>query len=206
MPLARKGDLTATMAILGLLVERPDTVNGVKLRLTERFPSAGWSRSIAHGAMPSLVHQGFVRMIREGAGRSLDVYEAAPSGIERFRKWLSEFSAAPPVLRDALHAKLQFAADADNLIAVVRAIRGQEEACFEAAEAARIWVHRARHLGQLAPAKDADRESRLLGAMMIAEMRMWSDTAKQLKRFREDLEDLDTDEQEGRSDGGDSDG
>jgi hypothetical protein len=76
MPPSRKGDLSSTMAILGLLIQRPDSINGVKLRLTDRFPSAGWSRSIAHGAVPSLVERGFVRMARSGAEHSLDLYEA----------------------------------------------------------------------------------------------------------------------------------
>jgi DNA-binding PadR family transcriptional regulator len=176
------------MAILGLLVQQPDTINGVKLRLTERLPSGGWSRSIAHGSMASLARQDFVRVSREGAERSLDLYEATPEGVERFREWLSEVAVAPPVLRDALHAKLQFIADEDDLLAVVEAIRGQEDACFDAAEAARRRMNKARRLGRLGPVKGADMESRLLSAMMIEEVAMWGDMGRRLKRFRKDLE------------------
>lgn len=204
MPPARKGELTATMAILGLLIERPDSISGVKLRLDESFPSADWGPSIAHSSMSSLVDQGYVRPVK-GSGSSLDPYAATPDGVERFKAWLGEFSTTPPFVRDALRAKLRFIADEDDLAAVVRAIGEQEEACFEAAEAARSRLRKAIWRGQLGPARGTGWKSRLQSAMMTDEAGLWGDMGKRLKRFREDLEGVtDPDEQDRRSQGHDA--
>ena len=69
------------MAILGLVVQKTDTVNGLGVRLIERFPDAQWSRSVAHNSLPSLEKQGLVRMVDRGAERALDRYEATDEGI-----------------------------------------------------------------------------------------------------------------------------
>src|SRR5450759_3173227 len=58
MPPTRTGELSASMAILCLVVQQPDTVASVGLRLTETFPHARWSRNAAHGNLPSLAKQG----------------------------------------------------------------------------------------------------------------------------------------------------
>jgi len=189
MPPSRKGELSSTMAILGLLIERSDSINGVRLRLEDRFPSADWGSSIGHSAMSSLFRQGFVRPVKD-SGSSQDPYEVTPEGVERFKKWLSEFATTPPFARDALRAKLRFVSDEDGLLTVMKAIGDQEEACFEAAEEARLRLNRAIRLGQLGPAKGADWESRLDSAMMADEAGVWSDMGRRLKRFREDLEDV----------------
>lgn len=202
MPPARKGELTSTMAILGFLIKRPDSINGVKLRLDDRFPSADWGPSIAHSAMSSLSRQGFVRPVK-GSGSSLDPWEATPGGVERFKKWLGEYSTTPPFVRDALRAKLQFIDDEDDLFAVVRAIREQEEACFEAAEAVRSRMKKAVRLGWVGPAKGADWKSRVQSAMMVDEAGGWGDMGKRLKRFREDLEDVTNPDEQTEMDKGD---
>jgi len=146
---ARKGDLTAKMAILGLLVQRADTINGIKTRLAERFPGASWSRSIAYGAVASLADEGCVRVAAAGAERGYELYEATSTGVGSFRTWLGEFSEDPPVLRDALRAKLEYVAGQEDLLAVIEAMREQEDACFEASEAAKVRLRRALRRGEL---------------------------------------------------------
>jgi DNA-binding PadR family transcriptional regulator len=187
MALSPKGDLTASMAILGLVVQEADTLNGVRSRLAERFPNAAWSRSIAYSAMPSLARRGSIRIVRSGAVRSLDLYEATPAGVASFRRWLRQVPA-PPGLRDALRAKLAFVASEDDLLAVLEAIREQEEASIEAAEEARKRLAKARRQWQRGRAKDGDWRSRVQRALLADEARQWDAMSERLRRLGLDLE------------------
>jgi DNA-binding PadR family transcriptional regulator len=204
----RKGDLTASMAILGLVVQKSDTVNGVGARLVERFPHAQWSRSVAHNSLPSLEKQGLVRMVERGAERALDRYEATDAGTQEFRDWLRASSAAPVALRDAVHAKLELAAEEDvpDLIA---AIREEEEACAREFAAARSRLNVEWQLKRLGPprlagaaARGAERSprselgDRVRRALMTDEAMLWGMRARRLRRLRRELEDTVDDAEE----------
>jgi DNA-binding PadR family transcriptional regulator len=185
---SRKGDLTASMAILGLVVQKADTVNGLGTRLVERFPHAQWSRSVAHNSLPSLEKQGFVRMVQQGAERALDRYEATDDGVEEFREWLRASSAAPLALRDAVHAKLVFAEEKDvpDLIA---AIREEEEACALEFAAASSRLNVEWQLKRLGPPSDTDLPTKVRSALMTDEAMLWGMRARRLRRLRRELED-----------------
>jgi DNA-binding PadR family transcriptional regulator len=188
---ARRGDLTAKMAVLGLLVQRADTINNVKARLVEKFPGASWSRSVTYGAVSSLAEEGLVRVVAAGVERGLELYEATAEGVGSFARWLGDFS--DPVLRDALRAKLEYVSDEDDLRAVIEAMREQEDACFEASEAAKVRLRRAIRRGELGSAKGAAWEGRLRRALMEDEAVLWHYMASRLQRLRESLEDPDED-------------
>jgi DNA-binding PadR family transcriptional regulator len=175
-----KSDLSGSMAILGLLIQRPDTASGVALRLTEEFPRTQWSKSIAHNTMPSLARQGFVRLVEKGPKDSKDLYEATREGVEEFRGWLRESVAVVPVLRDVLHATLALIGDED-LPWLVEAIKDQEESCRQQAEQALLRRNEARRQGLL-------RKSRPRNAMMTYEVTLWSQASHRLARLRKDLE------------------
>lgn len=187
MALSRRGDQSASMAILGLVIKQPDTAAGVGARLIDEFPSARWSRSIAHNDLTSLAKRGSVRRVGEGAKRSLDLYEATPAGEDEFGEWLHASLAIPPALRDAMRVKLALCAD-DDLPGLIEVIREQEEACLVAAEAALVRLNRARRSGRFDPADGADLRSRIQSAMMTDEVTLWGDRSRRLQRFRHDLE------------------
>jgi DNA-binding PadR family transcriptional regulator len=191
----RKGDLTASMAILGLVVQKGDTVNSLGARLVERFPHAQWSRSVAHNSLPSLEKQGLIRMVERGAERALDRYEATDEGIEEFRDWLRTSSAAPVALRDAVHAKLELA-EAQDMPDLILAIREEEEACAREFAAASSRLNVAWQLKRLEPssageqpASPADLGSRVRRALMTDEAMLWGMRARRLRRLRRELED-----------------
>jgi DNA-binding PadR family transcriptional regulator len=191
----RKGDLTASMAILGLVVQKTDTVNSLGARLVERFPHAQWSRSVAHNSLPNLEKQGLVRMIERGAERALDRYEATDEGIDEFRDWLRTSSAAPLALRDAVHAKLELA-DEEDVPDLLLAIREEEEACARefAAASSRLNVEwQLRRLGPPSgagqPSSGTDLGGRVRRALMTDEAMLWGMRARRLRRLRRELED-----------------
>jgi DNA-binding PadR family transcriptional regulator len=203
----RKGDLTASMAILGLVVQKSDTVNSLGARLVERFPHAQWSRSVAHNSLPSLEKQGLIRMVERGAERALDRYEATDEGVEEFRDWLRTSSAAPVALRDAVHAKLELA-EAQDMPDLILAIREEEEACAREFAAASSRLNVAWQLTRLEPsgadehaAGSADLGSRVRRALMTDEAMLWGMRARRLRRLRRELEDSVEDVEE--PDGGD---
>src|ERR1700728_878373 len=185
----RKDEFSAGMAILGLVIQRPDTINGVKVRLAERVPTTRWAPSAPYGAMGSLAEHYYVRVTVVGPARSLDLYEAPPKGIDWFRKWFDDRLEEPPALRDALRGKLEYVADQKDLLVVIEAIREQEEACFEMSHAANARLDRARRRGELGSTKNGDWRSRLLYGVMTYDVKLWSDRGLLLKRLRETLED-----------------
>lgn len=186
MARARKGDLSGRAAVLGLLIERSDTINGLKPRLERKFPGA-WGPTIVYSSVENLAKDGHVRIVTPGVERSLDRYEATPGGVDWFRKWVGEFSV--PVLRDAVRAKLEYVADEHELRMLMEAIREQEDACFAASNAAQYRLNRARKRGELGSAKDAEWAMRLRYALMGDEVSWWRDWGLRLKRLREGLED-----------------
>jgi len=196
------------MAILGLVVQKTDTVNSLGARLVERFPHAQWSRSVAHNSLPSLEKQGLVRLIEHGAERALDRYEATDAGVEEFRDWLRASSAAPLALRDAVHAKLELAEEEDvpDLIA---AIREEEEACAREFAAASSRLNVEWQLKRLGPAlgggptqSTTDLRGRVRRALMTDEAMLWGMRARRLRRLRRELEDtVDDGEELGSGDG-----
>jgi DNA-binding PadR family transcriptional regulator len=198
--MALAGELSASRAVLGLVVEQADTVAGVALRLAERYPRAGFAVNSAHQNLPSLKHQGLVLVVEEGEKRSLDRYRATPTGVDSFHEWLRESAATLPVLRDALRARLGHVREVDDLLAVIHAIRAQEDACTREYARAHQALQAAQRLGRLHPRTDADWRTRVQSALMTDEAMLWAMRARRLQRLREDLED--PADQDDQTDGG----
>ncbi len=134
-------------------------------------------------------------MVEAGAKPSLDRYEATAQGVEQFRGWLRSSSLAPPMLRDALAAKLAFS-EREDLPGLLDAIREEERICMSEFEAAQMRLSAARRLGQLGPANGSDWEGRVRSAVMTDEAMMWGQRAKRLQCLRQELEEPDVDELE----------
>jgi DNA-binding PadR family transcriptional regulator len=176
-----KGDVTASMVVLGLLRREPDTAAGVKNRLARDFPSARWTRSIGHSTFANLAEQGSIHVIESGARPPEDRYGSTPKGSEEFLEWLHAPLTALPALRDALQVKLMLC-EPDELPWFAEAIKEQEEACFKAAEQAQLRRNNARREGLLGSAKDGDVKGWLQGAMMADEVSFWTDMGQRKKR------------------------
>ncbi len=189
MPPSRTGDLSASMAVLGLVVEQPDTVASVGVRLGERFPRAHFSRNAAHNNLPSLVRQGFVRVVAEGPEPSLDRYEATSEGIVHFQKWVRGSAAVPPALRDALQGKLEFSTR-DDLLGLLETVCEEEDACAREYAVAHRHANVARRFRHRLPRRQMDLSERLRGIQIVDEANLWSLMTQRLRRLREELEEL----------------
>jgi DNA-binding PadR family transcriptional regulator len=182
MRLSRSGDLSVSMAVLGLLVEQPDTGAGVGVRLLQRFPRAGWSRSSVHNNLPSLIKQGHVRLVKEGHKPALNSYEATAQGVAHFRQWMRESVAMPPVLRDALQGKLAFSTPED-LPAFAESVRQEKEAYRQMYAAAhRRFRETLQHIPQAA-GTEADWEEAIGDIQAADEAEFWGQMVTRRQRL-----------------------
>jgi DNA-binding PadR family transcriptional regulator len=180
------------MAILGLLVRKPDTIAGIRERLTAHFPHTGWSESVVYSDLPGLVKQGFVRQVEEGEKRGQDGYEATAGGAAHFGQWLRERSEAVPALHDATRARLELCGEED-LPEMLPLLREEQRICAARFDRLRWRLNRARRFGHLGPPDGSEARGRLLHALMTDDMMMWGSRALRLKRLIEAFEGHDHD-------------
>lgn len=185
----RTGELAAGTAVLGLLVQQPDTVAGVALRLEQEYPAARWPRNIVHNTLPSLAGRGLVLVAKQGVERSLDLYQATPDGVDHFAAWMRKSAAVLPSMRDAMRAKLRYVEREDQLAAIVRDIREQEDLCVGEGEKAMMRYRTAQRAGRLGPVDTPGWRLRVRRALMLDEVSFWHQRARALQRLREYLED-----------------
>ncbi len=187
MSTRRTGELTASIAMLGLLVQQPDTIASLAGRLAERFPNECWSRSSVHKNMPSLLSRGLVRANRPGSGM-IELYEVTEAGFEQFREWLRRSSEELPALRDAVRARLELA-EQDDLPMLLQAINEETAICIEQYETLRARYATECRLGRMGSGVNQDFRSRVRAALLVDEIILWGSRVKRLQRLRRELED-----------------
>lgn len=189
MPRKRLVGLSAGEAVLGLVIEQPDTASRLGSRLVERFRSARFTRSAAHNALGRLAEQGLVHVVADGDGAGEHCYEATPLGVEHFRAWLRASTAAAPALREELHAKVEFCTSAD-LPQLIAAICAEERACASMFAAAQGRLSETELLAPQ-PSTAAERWATLTRrAVLRDEAALWGTRFKRLERLRVRLEEL----------------
>jgi DNA-binding PadR family transcriptional regulator len=184
MKIPRTGEISSSMAVLGLVVQQPDTIAGVAYRLSEVFPRARWSAGAAHSSMPSLAEQGLLEVVQEGSVPTLDRYQATSAGISEFRRWLIQSSSLPPALRDALQARLEFVG-LEELSALLETVREDERACTrEYAAAHKRWrdfTHQKLRPGEDGAEQALRRELKLV--QLADEVDLWGVQARRLQKL-----------------------
>jgi DNA-binding PadR family transcriptional regulator len=183
------GSPAPQMMVLGLVIQQSDTVAGVARRLADQFAVARFPGSAAYDNVPSLTDKGFVRLIAKGPPDepTKDRYEATIDGVEHFRAWLRN-AELPPMIRDALQCKLEFA-DREDVAALLRLVREQEEiytAAYDIARARVVREQRARR----ARNKPVDTRVRLRTIQHKDEARLWGLMSKRLEHLSDELEEL----------------
>jgi DNA-binding PadR family transcriptional regulator len=188
---ARPGELSANAAVLGLLVERPDSIAGLTNRLPERFPQARFSErasNAVHKALPSLYKQGLVRVVEHRRVRSLDLYQATEAGCRSYREALRAAAAAIPTIPDALRAWLEEVGDEAELRDFLDVVRQLEAACSAEWAAARKRFLQDRSLRALRGAQEPGWQGRVDRALEIDSVVVWGWNMRRLQRMRVGLE------------------
>lgn len=182
------GELSASVAILGLLVEQPDCTAGVSRRLAERYPRARFARNAAHSIIPSLERQGLVQVVDGSEGRSRREYEITRQGVEDFQAWKRTSPTQPPPLRDALRAKLEQADGEEELAALIEVVASEEELCAAECDAAHARLAASRRRRRARASEGDDWLSRLDLVLLADETVIWAARAERLQRLRASLE------------------
>jgi hypothetical protein len=185
----RTSDIKARTAVLGLLIEKPDSVARLVLRLEEEYPTSGWKRNIVHNTLPVLVEKGQIRVTMRGPALAWAWCEPTAVGEEVFARWLGESAAEPPPIRDALLAKLKYVRGPDQLADMVRDIEERERLTLRDHEAAVSRYRMAHSAGALTSRDDSELQPRIRAGLLTFELRELQARLKNLVRFREDLED-----------------
>jgi DNA-binding PadR family transcriptional regulator len=182
--------LSAREAVLGLVIEQPDSASRLCQRLMERFRSARFTRSTAHNALTRLTQQGLVRMAQHEPQRSeLGRYEATARGRAHFQAWVRRSSPTAPVLREELQAKVEFCAPED-LAQLIEAICAEERACASMFAAAQGRLSGEELIGPRRAAGHDHWSGLMRRAMLRDEAAMWGMRFKRLERLRTRLEGL----------------
>lgn len=133
-------DLPAHMAVLGLVIERPNqTVAWYANALAQRFPRAGFGKSTAYNALRRMA-RGDAQRVRcthaaGGQDGAMDRYVAVPDGNEIFHSWMFRPPTAIPAVRQAIYGRIALAQleDLPRLIGVVREEEAISTQLYEAA-------------------------------------------------------------------------
>lgn len=123
-------ELPAHMAVLGLVIERPNQTSAFYAKaLAERFPRADFGPSTAHTALRQMAQGKNPRVRRTrhnlGADDSLDLYEATPCGHDVFRTWMFSPPSGIPAVRQALFGRIELTR-LEDLPQLVQTIRDEE--------------------------------------------------------------------------------
>jgi DNA-binding PadR family transcriptional regulator len=179
----RTGEATPHDAVLGLIAQGRNTVEGIRTRLEREFPYANYPRNTASMALKRLADKGHVRLIERSGDDAANVYEITREGMSVFEDWLYELASVPAPQRDAMQAKLAFlpAQGAPRLLAIVRVL--EEAAAYQyGVEHGKI---RTLTLGGNVDG-NADRELQCIRHQFTASL--WGQESKRLAGLRKDLE------------------
>jgi DNA-binding PadR family transcriptional regulator len=183
------GDPTPTMMVLGLVVQRSDTVASIARRFNDQFASARFSKATAYRRLPVLAEEGYLRVVEAGPPDepTLERYEATREGVAYFRKWLRS-TELPPIIRDALQCKLGFLQrdDLRDLIRLVNEEEGAYTAAFAIARGPVLREQRSRRI----KGKPKGYDARLRSIRNKDEASLWGFMSKRLERLGVELEEL----------------
>lgn len=171
-----EGELQASMAVLGIVIERPgETVASIAHLLGERFSYAQFASSAAYNTLPRQAAKGLVRRVGGGTGAN-ERYEATKAGEKAFRMWLRKASLAPLAVREALHGRMEFATAAD-IPMLIDAIEQERKVCQRTYEK---W-----HAKLSAAELSADRspEAEIHAAILHDHCMIWVARVKRMQRL-----------------------
>jgi hypothetical protein len=191
---SRSGEMSASMAVLCLLVESTDTTSSLGIRLARQSLMRGGraaSRTTTW-TVDSLAKQGLIRLVKKGpAGTSsLDSYEATSEGVAQVRTWIRESAVVPPVLRDSLQGKLAFSREEQDLLGLLKTVREEEDAYARRYADAHREDVKARHARRRLRARGirAGLVDLVHDVRVSDEAAWWGLMMKRLERLREKLE------------------
>jgi hypothetical protein len=130
MPRTKPGELPGQMAVLGLVIERPNqTVSYYAQALDRRFTQARFVKSTAYQALKQMGEGRSVRVERtyaaSGGDGADDRYGPTQRGREVYRVWMYTLPTPEPPLREAIYGRIELAG-IEHLPQLIRYAREEE--------------------------------------------------------------------------------
>lgn len=166
-----KGDLTPSMAVLGLLCDRPDSASRIGVRLDQRYPHGRWAKTTNYAIFLELAKRSAIEKVRSGTTEPDDIYKTTPLGATEFMEWLREAVKAPPRIRDPAQAWVQHSAESE-LPEIIQAIGQMQKRWRAEYEKAQERLKNELKLGRLGPSDGADWSGRAQFAVLEDTVRM----------------------------------
>ena len=166
-----KGDLTPSMAVLGLLCDRPDSASRIAIRLEERYPHGRWARTTNYAIFLELAKRGAIEKVQSGTTPPDDIYKTTALGTAEFGEWLREAVKAPPRIRDPTQAWVQHS-DESELPEIIQAIERMQKRWRAEYEEAQERLKTELKLGRLGPSDGSDWRGRAQYAVLEDTVRM----------------------------------
>jgi hypothetical protein len=196
MPRAKPSELPAHMAVLGLVIERPNqTVSYYAQALARRFPRARFAAPTAYNALKQMGEGRSVRVERThtapGEDRSDDRHAPTQRGHEVYRAWMYASPASSPPIREAIYGRIKLAG-IEHLPRLIYFAREEERIAID------LWAdakdelrkhkdkrdHRARRAGRV------DYVRRIRDTWLYVDPLHWSSRAVLFDAIAEHLEEI----------------
>lgn len=188
--------LPASMALLGLVIERPNqTVSEIARAFDERFERARFVRSTAYTTLQQMSRGRSVRVKRTyehpGDDRTLDCYAPTELGRVVFREWMLSPPGTPAV-REAIYGRIELART-DDLSRLIEVVRQEEHVAISFYEQAsrRLRAHETgRRERQHARRRAEDVERAIRSTLLYVDPLFWSSRASLCGLIIERLEEI----------------
>jgi DNA-binding PadR family transcriptional regulator len=182
-----KGDLTPSMAVLGLLCDRPDSASRIGVRLDERYPHGRWAKTTNYAIFLELAKRGAIEKVRSGTTAPDDLYKTTVLGATEFGEWLREAVKAPPRIRDPTQAWVQHS-DETELPEMIKSIEAMQKRWRVEYEKAQERLKNELRLGSLGPSDGSDWPGRARYAVLEDTVRMCLQQVKRCMALQARLE------------------
>lgn len=196
--------LSGSMVVLGLVIERPEaTVKEIGQQVSKRFKRARFAPNTAHGALPRLAERRSKNERRgekipcveltykaPGKERSRDRYRATAHGIKVFRAWMYDLqddgeTIGQPSLQEAMLGRIALA----KVVDLPRLI---QMACTEADVSADLFAAASLELHKLLKrrADPLDFERKIREVQLYVDPAHWSERSARYREIAHRLEDI----------------
>jgi DNA-binding PadR family transcriptional regulator len=178
------------MAILGLVIERPDeTVSKIASLFAERFHYARFSASTVYNTLPRLANDGKAHrtyVAQPGEKPSAeDRYEATERGVDAFRGWVQDFAMEPTPVRDAFYCRMEFA-ELGDFSPIIKSLERELKICKEEYVATRLDLQSL----EVTALDLGDLKTELRLALVHDQNFSWAIKMKRIERLRRRLEEI----------------
>jgi hypothetical protein len=170
------------MALLGLLMDGPDSAARLGDRFWKEYGHGNWTRSVVSNSLDGLVKNGHAEL-RPRAKPAWSIYEATSYGTDFFKEWLQEAVGHPKPIREPIQVWLERSTEAE-LPEILRTIRALEDHARKQYQAAQVRLNCERDEGRLGPADGSDWQGRMRNATLSHLAVTWEQEEKLWKKLR----------------------